>query len=88
MAPRSGWIKFELSEPPEGISLVRVSQTSDGTELEFAANAKTKSGLEGNFIVNVLAERPRGNQKSQGQPNGGRVPVSVLPAIPVEVIGR
>jgi hypothetical protein len=79
--------KFELSDPPDGISLGKISPTPDGAEIEFVADAKVKSGLAGNFIVNLLAERPRA-PTGQAPPNARRAVVSVLPAIPFEVVAE
>jgi len=78
--------KLELSEPPEGISLGKISTTPEGAEMEFVANAKVKAGLAGNFIVNVIAERPRA--AGPGGANARRAPVSVLPAIPFEIVAE
>jgi hypothetical protein len=79
--------KFELSDPPDGISLGKISPTADGAEIEFIADAKVKCGLAGNFIVNLLAERPRA-PTGQAPPNTRRAVVSVLPAIPFEVVAE
>ena len=78
--------KLELNEPPEGVSLRKVSPTADGVELEFAADAKAKSGLAGNLIVSILAERSTKAEKGKKQTNTGRLPMGVLPAIPFLVV--
>ena len=48
----------ELSEPPAGISLVRVMREPGGLVLLIAADAEmAKPGLQGELILNVFAER-------------------------------
>jgi len=79
--------KLELSDPPEGISLGIISPTATGAEIEFIADAKVKGGLAGNFIVDLLAERPK-NQTGKAPANTRRAPVSVLPAIPFETVAK
>jgi hypothetical protein len=50
-----GTISFELSEPPDGISLQGLSALGRGTEIVLKSDAaKLKAGLAGNLIVNVF----------------------------------
>jgi hypothetical protein len=52
---RFGGIEFELSDPPEGISIQSAGQVGLGTDLVLVADAaKAKPGLKGNLIVNVF----------------------------------
>ncbi len=76
--------QFELSEPPDGISVGRVSAMPDGVEIELVAAGDTKPVPAGNLIVNLLAERP-GAQANKAQPNARRAPAAVLPAIPFAI---
>ena len=82
-------IQFELSAPPEGISLKEVSRAQDGMEIVLECDAaKVKPGLKGNLIVNIIGERmpPAGN--ARGPANRQRIPLGTLPAIPFEIIQR
>jgi hypothetical protein len=79
--------KFELSEPPEGITIKQVKSLPGGVELTFQAEAdKAKPGAKGNLIVKVTGERP-GTAKAKDLPAAiKRIPIGALPAIPFEVV--
>jgi hypothetical protein len=85
---RQNRITFQLSEPPEGISLESVSATlAGGSELLLRGDAaKAKPGLCGNLIVQAFAQRIQ--EAKPGQPSGNRpaIPIATLPAIPFEVV--
>jgi hypothetical protein len=80
--------QLELSEPPEGITLAKVSPASEGAELELRCDgAKAKAGLKGNLIVSVLPGQVlAAAQKAKKQNTQRRNAVGTLPAIPFEVI--
>ncbi|MCC6356097.1 MAG: hypothetical protein IT577_19590 [Verrucomicrobiae bacterium] len=84
-----GWmadqVKLELSEPPEGLVVERVSREEGGVQLLLKADAKTvKPGLRGNLIVEGFFERSFSRPGGQG--NMVRIPLGTLPAIPFEVV--
>jgi hypothetical protein len=81
-------VKVELSEPPEGVSLVRVIRAPGAMVLLISADAeKVKPGLQGNLIFNVFVERPAAGRK--GKPGGKRrVSLGTFPALPFEVVAR
>jgi hypothetical protein len=90
-APTRGFadrFRLELSEPPEGITLGKVSAADEGAEIELRSDAaKAKAGLKGNLIVNILpgqALAAAAKKKKQG--NQQRAVVGTLPAIPFEVV--
>jgi hypothetical protein len=80
-------VEFELSEPPEGISLRDLTIRDGGAEFVLQADAaKVKAGRRDNLIVNVTGERvPPANQK--GATMRRRLPLATLPAIALEVSG-
>ena len=79
--------QLELSEPPEGITLGKVSAASDGAEIELRSDAaKAKPGLKGNLIVNIFQGPPAVAQKNKKQANQRRPAVGALPAIPFEIV--
>jgi len=80
--------QLELSEPPEGITLAKVSPGDDGTEIELHSDAaKAKAGLTGNLIVNIFPGQGfAAGQKAKKQNNQRRPIVGTLPAIPFEVV--
>ncbi len=80
-------MRFELNEPPEGITLQSASPTREGVELVVQADsAKVKTGLRGTLILDVLADRP--NTAQNPQANRRRLPITTLPAIPFEVVAK
>ena len=79
-------VQFELSEPPDGISVREVLPGRQGAEIVLQCDGeKAKPGLKGNLIVNVSGERapPPGNEKAQAARR--RIPLGTLPAIPFEI---
>ena len=78
-------MQFELSEPPDGITVKSVSPRLECTEIELQADAaKVRPGQKGNLIVKASGERApaSGNQEPA---NKRRVPLGALPAIPFEI---
>jgi hypothetical protein len=77
-----------LSEPPEGITLEKVSPSDEGAEIVLHIDAaKAKLGLKGNLIVNLLPGKTMvAAQKGKKPANQRRGPVGVLPAIPFEIV--
>ena len=76
-------VQFELSEPPDGISLKEAS----ASELVFQADAaKAKPGLKGNLIVKASGERSPEAGDEQPPANRRRIPLGALPAIPFEIV--
>jgi hypothetical protein len=80
-------VRFELSEPPEGITVQNASSDQRGTDLVLQSDAvKTKPGLRGNLIVQVSGQRASGAGAGKAKANQQRIPLGVLPAIPFEVV--
>ncbi len=82
-------IRFELSEPPKGVSLGPASAVEGGLFLEINADAAAaKPGLSDNLIVEVYRES-QGPPKADGQPGPIRRSFAGwLPAIPIRCISR
>jgi len=80
--------QFELSNPPEGVSIQNVSPTRDGVEIVLQADAaKAKPGLKGNLIINGYVPRPAETNAAKAKVNNNqRMPLGALPAIPYEII--
>jgi hypothetical protein len=76
---------FELSEPPAGIELRDTVAAPNGAELALACDAsKTKTGVRGNLIVTISAER---KATADARPQARqRIPLGVLPAVPFEIV--
>jgi hypothetical protein len=76
-------IEFELSEPPDGITL----QTVSPAELVLQADAtRLKPGLQGNLIVRVSGERRQAPEDPSAPADKRRIPLGALPAIPFEIV--
>jgi hypothetical protein len=77
-----GEVELELSDPPPGISIERVTGA-----IVFRSDAKTaQPGLKGNLIVNAYAMRDPDTMKGRGQRKKPRRLLTALPAIPFEVV--
>jgi hypothetical protein len=82
-------VQLQLSEPPEGVAIEKVSSSPGAVAILLRADAaKAKPGLKGNLIVEASVERtfPRPDGKQPGVTR--RVPLGALPAIPFEIVGR
>ena len=80
-------MRYELNDPPEGISIQETAPVPGGAELVLRSDgAKAKAGLRGNLIIDISGERtpPAAN----GRPAGARqrVPLGTLPAVPFEIV--
>ena len=83
----SGKVDLELSDPPEGIAMQKVSVGTGNSELLVASDAaKVQLGRRGNLIVNAFAEASPANGKQKAAPNRRRIPTATLPAIPFEIV--
>ncbi|MGP8054636.1 MAG: hypothetical protein ACLQAH_12565, partial [Limisphaerales bacterium] len=80
--------QFELSNPPEGITIQSASPVRDGVEIVLQTDAaKVKPGLKGNLIINGYVPRPaETNAAKTKATNNQRMPLGALPAIPFEII--
>ncbi|MGQ9649468.1 MAG: PPC domain-containing protein [Phycisphaerae bacterium] len=81
-------LKFELREPPRGVTLAGVTGTPQGHTLAFRADASAAQvGFADNLIVEVFTEAPARGQSPGGQKKT-RASLGVLPAIPIEISQR
>lgn len=81
-------LKFELREPPRGVTLQDVTGTPQGHTLVFKADAgAAQVGFADNLIVEVFTEAPARGQSPEGQKKP-RASLGVLPAIPIEISQR
>ena len=83
-------VQLELSEPPEGIAIQKVSPDEKGG-LAFLLSVdagKVKPGLAGNLIVNAFIEKAVKSKDGKPKPNKRRrIPLGALPALPFEIAG-
>jgi len=86
--PFARQVKLELSEPPEGIAIQKVSPDPKGLAIVLSVDAKTaKPGLKGNLIVNASMMWAQKNKSGKPTGKSRRVAIGALPAIPFEVVG-
>lgn len=79
--------KFELSEPPDGISIAHIAQGDAETKIALHSDAaRIKPGTTGNLIVTVISVRQRPAAAGKPQGNQRRIALGALPAIPFEII--
>jgi hypothetical protein len=82
-------VRFELSDPPEGIVLKSVSPSSAGSELVFQTDAaKVKPGMKGNLIVAAYPKAASPPGKAKPKAARRAAPLTTLPAIAFEIAGR
>ncbi len=81
-------VQVELSNPPDGITILRMIRGPGGLVMLFSADAEqAKVGLKGNLVLNVFVERTFPGRK--GRPGSKRkVPIGTFPAVPFEVTRR
>jgi hypothetical protein len=80
---------LELNGAPEGIAIQNVSPIPSGVKITLRCDAsKSKPGLNGNLIFNVLLKKQPPAQNTQKQGNQHRNPVGTLPAIPFEIVAE
>jgi hypothetical protein len=75
----NGQVKFELNDPPPGITISR-TEPADGGVVVYLIALKAAAGLRGNLLISTLIERPNTQVK-------GKVTTQtmLMPALPFEV---
>ncbi len=82
-------IEYELSEPPDGITIKTVTPLSGGSEIVLQTDvAKVKSGMKGNLIVTAFAQRSPASAEENARGATRRIPLGALPAIPFEIVAQ
>ena len=82
-------LRVELSEPPKGITVQKVSPEGPGLAVVLETDAKSvEPGLEGNLIFEVIREWTPKPTETMPLPKQQRRSYGLLPAIPFEVSGR
>jgi hypothetical protein len=83
-------VEFELSDPPEGITLKSATRLEKDRELVLQADAaKARPGMKGTLIVKVSGERTAAASEDKDKKktaNSRRIPIGTLPAIPFIII--
>jgi hypothetical protein len=78
--------EFQLSDPPEGITVAGATADDEGVHVTVLCDAKVKPGLKGNLLLTGLYERTPPPTTQTAKPAKRRVPVGLLPAVPFEVV--
>jgi len=89
IGPRITKTEYELSEPPDGITIKTVSPLGRGAQIVLQTDAaKVESGMKGNLIVTVFGQGPLPLVKESPSGVRRRIPLGALPAIPFEIVSR
>ena len=87
--PPANELRVQLTSPPKGVSVERVSPEGPGLVVVLAADAKTaEPGLEGNLIFEVVREWTPAATEERPKPQQQRMSYGILPAVPFQVIGQ
>ena len=79
-------VQLELNNPPEGITVKKVTPDAKGLLIELSVDsAKAKPGVKGNLIVDAFTERSSKGKDGKPRPKR-RYALGTLPAIPFEVV--
>ncbi len=82
---RTGQIQVDLSDPPEGIAVDRVSWTERGLALILRGDAaRARPTLKGNLMANAFLQTTV--TEKDGKTREVRNLIGPLPAIPFEII--
>jgi len=83
-----GKVELELSDPPKGVSVQKVTPVAGGIDVVLSVDAeKAEAGLKGNLIFNAFHYRKPPKKEGQPEPKERRYPVGALPAVPFEITG-
>ena len=81
-----GGLELALNDPPEGISIQKVTPEGNGYSIVLAVQPdKVKPGLKGNLILDAF--RPQQATPAVGVRQNRRQSMGTLPAVPFEVVG-
>jgi hypothetical protein len=87
--PPPSELTMELSEPPDGITIEKVTPLSSGIEVALTTDAKkVKSGLKGNLIFKAFREYTPPAIEGALPPKPRRTALGYMPAVPFEVLGK
>jgi len=79
-------VRLELSDPPDGLVLQKVSAVDAGVELLLRSDAaKTKAGLKGNLVIRMLPAQNQVKAPTSANPSN-RGSLGTLPAVPFEIV--
>jgi hypothetical protein len=82
-------VQYALSEPPDGLAVVKTASTADGLDLTFRADAsKLKPGWKGSAIIEGFVLRTVEPPKSTAKSYKKRVSLGMLPAVALEVVAQ
>jgi hypothetical protein len=86
--PPAKELTVELSEPPDGVTIDKVTAAGAGLEITLAVDAKAKTGLKGNLIFKAFREyMPKAVEGSTIKPKPIRTALGYLTAVSFEVVG-
>lgn len=85
--PAANSFRFELSDPPAGLSLRTLPSSVGSLELEItSATNGVPAGTSGNLILEASLDRGAASGGGKGPAGARRAPGFTLPAVPFEVV--
>jgi len=86
--PPNGKYILSLDNPPDGITIGKVTHRQYETDIQLIADANTPLDYADNLIIEVILEvTPRSRDEDKKQ-DKRRIPIGTLPAIPIKVVQR
>jgi len=81
-------VEFELSDPPDGITIKSTALLKKDREITLQTDAsKVKPGMKGTLIIKVSGERVTATTEDKKKTtNTRRIPIGALPAIPFIIV--
>jgi len=76
-------VHLVLNDPPEGISIDKVSVSETGVSIFLRADGRAKSGMAGNLLIDAFMETENPNNVAAKK---RKVPLGLLPAIPFVIL--
>ena len=80
-------VEFQLSDPPEGLTLTNSAGIKDAVELALQTDAdKLTPGQKGSMVVKIFRTQTPPPQAPASTNKVGRVQLGTLPSIPFEIV--
>jgi hypothetical protein len=81
--------EFELSAPPEGISIQKIVSTDGRADIVLQSDrAKAKTGLQGNLVLSAVMTQGNTKTKNKARNANARFSIGSLPAIPFQIVSN
>lgn len=87
--PPANELRVELTNPPKGVTVEKLSPEGPGMVVTLATDAKAaQPGMEGNLIFEIVREWTPAATEEVPKPQQQRRSYGILPAVPFSVVGQ